>query len=346
MTSLVAQIAGIREPPFSPNARVILDRAVALARERHHENVGTEHLVYAICESPGRSIGWIARTTFGDSTGSTPELIKSITDFLESRPMFQRQSECGGPDPVFSNALTRAILIAKQIGSGPVRDGEEIYHDGLVASEFLLAGVLVEGTGLGAEALSRRSRGRVNSFSLLEAIGVNIDAILLPKLSRDTWKEHVVEPETTAVRTRRDMGRCEADSLDEIAALLPESPTANSNWLVSGKLIIGEHPAASDAVKLKDAGVNTFVSLIGEYNFDTFKSKYPSAVAAIASELVEPVHFIHFPIRDFDVVDAQLVRRLVLELKKRINQRGETVFVHCRGGHGLVFMHAISFTSI
>jgi protein-tyrosine phosphatase len=70
------------------------------------------------------------------------------------------------------------------------------------------------------------------------------------------------------------------------------------------------------------------VSLIGEYSTESYRNRqYPAAVAVLA-------HFVHFPIRDFHVPVAEELESIVLELKLRLTQRREVVFVHCRGGHG------------
>jgi hypothetical protein len=91
--------------------------------------------------------------------------------------------------------------------------------------------------------------------------------------------------------------------------------------------------------RLLDSGITTFVSLIGEYSTAQYRSRYPAEVAQyLGSTTGKPggaccVQFLHFPIRDFEVPDAHALSRLVDELKRRILE-GETLFVHCRGGHG------------
>lgn len=120
---------------------------------------------------------------------------------------------------------------------------------------------------------------------------------------------------------------------------LPPSPTFSSNWLIPGRLIIGEHPSNQDAVELvQQAGVNTFVSLIGEYSATKYRLQhYPKAVEAfLSSEKGEgSVQFLHYPIQDFAVTDGASLQPLVAELKRRLlAATNAVVYLHCRGGHG------------
>ena len=125
-----------------------------------------------------------------------------------------------------------------------------------------------------------------------------------------------------------------------MVSALPPPPTESSNWLIPGRLVIGEHPSREDAVDLISAGVNTFVCLIGEYSLDQYKSQYyPKDVQAYlsrsGSETGRHVDFLHFPIADFTVTKATFLKSLVAELKKRLVTDANTVmYIHCRGGHG------------
>ena len=335
--------------PFSSDAQSILTDAVNEAKIRGHDIVGTEHLVLAIAKSSdGRAMKWISQTTYpelGESEG-VEEMKNGLMSFLENRPIFQKQdirqqlADVPKTDPEYSLALKRAIMYAQQIGSEPVHDENEgvTYEDGLVASEFLLAGVVVEGTGLGAEALTWSSKGKVNSYSLLQAINIKPETIIRPKSTNERWESFTVLPNSSDAEPERFswMPPC---SLIEIS--LPPSPTNNSNWLIPGKLIIGEHPRypkPNDVITLIEAGVDTFVSLIGEYSLETFQSSnYPAAFSpkptGLGLNVSRPVRFYHFPIRDFDVAEPSSVIVLVEELKRKLIN-GYTIFVHCRGGHG------------
>jgi hypothetical protein len=57
------------------------------------------------------------------------------------------------------------------------------------------------------------------------------------------------------------------------------------------------------------------------------------------------MHYLHYPVRDFGAVPAESLKRLVVELKRRILE-GHTVYVHCRGGHGYAAIHCTACTEI
>ena len=125
---------------------------------------------------------------------------------------------------------------------------------------------------------------------------------------------------------------------------LPPSPTNSSNWLIPNRLIIGEHPSGKEAVNLINlAGVNTFVSLIGEYSSAKYRNDhYPKQIKSMLdshSDRGQFIRFMHYPIRDFAVTNGAALQPFVAELKKRLVTDSTTVmYIHCRGGHGYVFM--------
>ena len=135
---------------------------------------------------------------------------------------------------------------------------------------------------------------------------------------------------------------------------LPTSPPPSSNWLIPGRLVIGEHPSEQDALDLvQQTGVNTFVSLIGEYSVAQYrKQHYPRAIekmllltrgGATGGGAGEGVQCLHYPIQDFAVTDGASLQPLVAELKRRLLADSNTVmYLHCRGGHGCVMPALIS----
>ena len=104
-------------------------------------------------------------------------------------------------------------------------------------------------------------------------------------------------------------------------------------------MLIGERPGGSwpqtpvgpDALTLADAGVTTFVSLIGEYSSERYRERdsHPSGLRRAARD----ADFLHFPVADFQPAEQQPLESLVLELKRRV-VAGEVIYIHCRGGHG------------
>ena len=238
--------------------------------------------------------------------------------------------------------------IATQIGSPPVHDGDHVHHDGLIASEFLLAALLIEGTGQGVEALTHLSRGAVNSQTLLAQIGVDPQRLRLP-------------PPAPAPATCDAADAVPAFPFDVAAlpdvATMPPAPTATSNWLVPHRLLVGEKPRRADLPLLAAAGIDTLVCLIGEYRtvrpyLDELglpASAADSAAAAArgtaAARGAAPgggaaPAVLFFPVLDFEAAPAAAHAPLVRALAGRLAAGGR-LLIHCRGGHGRTGMVAI-----
>lgn len=121
-------------------------------------------------------------------------------------------------------------------------------------------------------------------------------------------------------------------ALTPISAL-PTAPTSRSNWLIPSKLLIGTMPIHDDFHMIHQAGITTFVSLIGEYSFEQYKNKeYP--------RLSDELEFLHYPITDLQPTEVLPLCQLVDELKRRL-YHGEILYIHCRGGHGRTGMVVI-----
>ena len=117
-------------------------------------------------------------------------------------------------------------------------------------------------------------------------------------------------------------------------------PTEGSNWLVPGHLIIGTMPTVADAEALLGAGVNTFCSLIGEWDPARYHEReYPAGLARQSRAHREgplakvDAVFLHFGIADYDAARPAELEALVIELRRRLLD-GEVIYLHCRGGHG------------
>ena len=340
-------------PKFSPNANALLEAARAEASRRGHSIAGTEHVLWALLQ-PGctaRVLGWIESNVAPQEDGLPWSSV--VLSRLEANPVFRPTVEASeaclartfspnileavagaaaapSPPVMLSQSLRDALALIPQFAGGPVQDGALTIDDGLVATEFILAAILLHSINTAADVLARVSRGQINSWRVCEAIRA------------DPAKIHVERAGLLALSTfdvgegARTTGGAAGDfewgsELPDPRSL-PASPTATSNWLLPGKLIIGAHPDPGDVVALMDeARVTTFVSLIGEYSTSHYQQKrYPAAVARGGRS----ASFVHFPVEDFYVPKAEELRSIVLNLKQRLTQNGEVVFVHCRGGHG------------
>ena len=125
------------------------------AARRGHEQVCTEHLIFAFLTCQSRAFNWMAAQSFPDvpSRESVPRFIEDAKKYLESLPDFEPVVARSNGEPAakeipLSPAMSRVMHIASQIGSAPVRDGPIVHRDGLIATEFLLASLLLEGTAL------------------------------------------------------------------------------------------------------------------------------------------------------------------------------------------------------
>lgn len=359
------------KPPYSANAEYLLQSAELEARRRHHRLVGTEHLVLAIVNAGSvRVLPWIAGVTCPelDIDQAILRFQEDVRSYLHGRKWFNIATtsdlalcEEDSVTPIFSPTLRTVLQIAESIGSRTVLDGDTVYPDGLVTSEFLLAAVLVEGTGLGAQTLVYKSRGKVNSHAILTAIHVPPEDILIPQSSDAPWNYKRLDSSGNfcSIELRAEPSNANIALLDiplsrDILIGVPP-PTENSNWVIPHRLLIGEYPSPKDALNLIDkGGVNVFVCLIGEFSPASYlNAKYPNDIrlyyyntkseADVAESKnnvqrqnnVVPcsLEFLHFPIRVFEVAEIESVIMLVNELKRRIID-GDTIFIHCRGGHG------------
>mmetsp|Transcript_32953 Transcript_32953/g.42350 ORF Transcript_32953/g.42350 Transcript_32953/m.42350 type:complete len:417 (-) Transcript_32953:117-1367(-) len=325
-TEIVAEL-----PKFSPAATVIVSRAQEEALNRGASFVGTEHFLLSLLQqsasNPSRIFQYMDNKINKINILWKSQLL-DVLEHLCGSSSFKKQAK-GGDYPPFSPAMTEIFQIVKQISSGPVSDGNIIVYDGLVASEFLVAGLMLHGVNTGSEMLARGSKGLINSWSILEAINVKPETLHVNRNS-------VMQSSTFHKGPNPFLGSSGpfvlGDSKNKLPTIsqLPTSPSENSNWLIPGRLVIGAKPSDEEALLLVEAGVTTFVSLIGEHSFSDYKNgsrriHYP--------KIIDRASFLHFPIQDFEVPQLEKLQTFVLELKQRIVS-GEVIFVHCRGGHG------------
>ena len=167
-------------PELSDNARSIAVAAVNEAQRRQHTALFSEHILWALFHSPchPRSQQWLARI----SGLAEDELCVRIDTSLERLPSWSPRGSGGAafggdrrllPTP----ALARVVAVLQQICGGTVTDGLLVFAHGLVASEFLLAAIVVEGTSTAAKIVVQCSDGFANAVNICTAIGVDVHAI-------------------------------------------------------------------------------------------------------------------------------------------------------------------------
>lgn len=99
-------------------------------------------------------------------------------------------------------------------------------------------------------------------------------------------------------------------------------PHGDSYWVWPGRLLAGSHPEAHLGAML-DAGIGTFIDL----------THSPAPPAPYAAALAETARWHGFPIVDYSVPGAALMRRILRTIEAALGE-GRTVYVHCHAGVG------------
>ena len=125
-----------------------------------------------------------------------------------------------------------------------------------------------------------------------------------------------------------------------------KGPTMISNF-VTDNLFMGGYPNNKyEIYKLIGIGINTFVCLNGSDKKTYYKYE---------DELPKNINYIHEPIEDMNITTDEKIVSLCQEIAYRIKEKGEKVFVHCKGGHGrtgtvvacvLYLLYKLSFEEI
>jgi hypothetical protein len=114
-------------------------------------------------------------------------------------------------------------------------------------------------------------------------------------------------------------------------------PTPESNWLIPGKVMVGECPGGWDRDPTGDVqailreGVNTFVSLL------EYAPEYLGAIQKTVQAGTPPnitISSISFPIDDFSIADVEQTTAFVEELARRIQTSDSVMYIHCFSGRG------------
>ena len=367
--------------PASLSAAAVFDAAIAAAGP--DAPVGSEHLLWGLLNVQGyspRILDWMGSrvsSVYGgpskgcgegsassgqpaaaSGSGSGAQLRSAILETLSAKGFNPAGTSTAGttagttagssaaPPAAVTHSVERVLAIVKQISNGPVSDGGVVLEHGLVATEFIVAAILVEGRSVAADVLSRASRGLVHAANLLEAISVDSFSLLVPASSPKAvgfearavncgWEEAAGQgPWEPTAGQLPDVG-------DGAWCSVPAVPYAN--WAVAGRLMIGETPGGDSWSKLSKtkllealdalapSHVDAFVCLRGEWGStsDFVSRRYPSALESSGKS----VDVIYCPIEDFCPTADAHVLAVVLECRRRL-RAGQRLYVHCRSGHG------------
>lgn len=92
---------------------------------------------------------------------------------------------------------------------------------------------------------------------------------------------------------------------------------SKSNWLIPGRIMVGAEPLEKHVKMIKNAGIDTFVSLVEDENKDENKDE----------------ENIHFPMPTGKTVSDEKMISFIDKLYK-LYKNGSNLYIHCKGGIG------------
>jgi len=122
----------------------------------------------------------------------------------------------------------------------------------------------------------------------------------------------------------------------EMSSANTSPPIPNAYWVVPGKFLAGEHPAANgpEATRrrlgaLLQAGIDVFIDLVPEWE----AAPYDQVLRAAAASSSIDVQYYRFGIADLGIPQPEQMRRTLDALDLALAQ-GRKVYLHCWGGIG------------
>ena len=116
-----------------------------------------------------------------------------------------------------------------------------------------------------------------------------------------------------------------------------QRPHGNTYWLIPGRLLAGEHPAAATGragparlAAYLDCGIVEFIDLTSPAELDA----YHGVLARLAGERGVDARYRRFPIVDMDVPAEPGRMRAILDHLDRALEATRPAYVHCWGGIG------------
>lgn len=324
---------------LSPASIAMLEKAKEEARKRKHNQIGSEHILYAMVtiRPRNRAFHWILSmlqdTEDTELFPKTEEELESrIIEDLERRPLFKigkerkhKQKEQNIP---FSSSYQRILECARRIGDNPVLDGHSLLKNGILATEFILAAILVDGSNVAADSLYVVCRALISPFKLLIEIGLPEESAeeFLQRPSKG-WQLVQLSDDKSVVKPILD-GLLPLKELPDILHPLIQSPTSWSNWIIDNRLLIGTRPGQWKGLQEDFSSILPLVDVVV-----CLQAEAPPPKAKKYCQMIKEAKkkLIFAPIKDFNVTHSLV--DIVTELIRRL-RRGERLFVHCRGGHG------------
>lgn len=118
---------------------------------------------------------------------------------------------------------------------------------------------------------------------------------------------------------------------------MPPLPYLDCYWVIPDQLLAGAYPGGLEEEKTRQklrslihAGVHTLIDLTSPG--DVYRP-YQNALKEEAADFQTEIEWLNFPILDYDVPTAELMKRILDIIDARL-AKGQRVYVHCVGGIG------------
>jgi len=241
-------------------------------------------------------------------------------------------------------ALKREEQRSRRAGGGKVRAAPTELQHRMRGGTASAGGAADDGRGAGeSPTVSLRELRRMDSEDTTESTGLDV--------ARDSSQRNRAAGAQRSLRWCLCAAPPPVPPLPVIGSMTTSQdrmqffgPTANSNWVVPDRLLVGGFPGTEAGTDLAlherqlqallSAGVDTMVCLQEKLELWSRFYPYPKTMKGMAVKAGKTkFECLHLEMPDGDVADDSDVRCCVETILKRI-RKGRLVYVHCRGGHG------------
>jgi hypothetical protein len=293
--------------------------ALLLANLIHKQT--TEHLLLSILTTPSTTLSYLESLQFP---------VHSAVNRLSSLPWIN------DPPRKPTDAFVAVVYMAGQRvvlrnthplqAPAIIETKREFHTEDLLLSlllhprsigRWIMEEVSPEGLDLRASLIARMPVGREEAMYLARSLRDQSD-----QDAAGVWTEYFHMGADATPAPKHDANKPPPAPLAPLPSLSdPElaekvrGPTAESNWLIPGRVIVGECPGgwdgnpAEDVAAIAAAGATTFVSLL-EFR--------PDYLELLARQGQPPLVSLRFPIDDFSVTNDKDTVAFVGELAKRV----------------------------
>lgn len=306
---------------LTANANALLTEARRISNARACTFTGTEHFLAALLEpafSETAIIKWLLNPQQGGSTSLLSSLRDETAKYVALTAGSSLDSSIGR-----SPGLQRSLQIATELFAP-------------AGSEHVFLGILLAPhlDGVPSAACSSLRRAGLDADTLLESL---LSALSVPRARLESIPRRSVV-ELGLHHDGAPVEAAEGGAATKRGAQPVRDAIANTHWAMDN-VLCGASAGGMKQAALKDivlAGVSTFVCLqtsYTEYGCRDYRETLRSMAASEPEFPPRTIRFLHAPIPDFGVLSDASLLALITELKMLL-ERGETLYVHCMGGHG------------